>query len=203
MDPLGDPQPSRRIETGWEISPEPCPNWPSGLIDYQDCQFGNVLVSTPSWTWTGDLERLHKLVIRFTGWLRSSELSDTLVCSSQGSLEVHLEAMIVQDGRRICRFSFWRGLIERAWRVLKFNIQVSQLAMMDMRQVNSTVEETCWAGLWRSNSRAMHTWRWTYMYLSRYNHDNQGRLAVTVLGGCCTGWMMCLMYPVIGVNRRS
>jgi len=41
MDPLGDLLTTLPIQTGWEISIEPCPNWLFGCIDNPDLQFVN------------------------------------------------------------------------------------------------------------------------------------------------------------------
>jgi hypothetical protein len=44
MDPLGGLLTTRPIQTGWEISIEPYPNWQFGCVDNPDNQFGNSSV---------------------------------------------------------------------------------------------------------------------------------------------------------------
>jgi len=46
MDPLGDPLTTHPIQTGWEFTIEPYPNWRFGFIDNPDRPCGNYSVWT-------------------------------------------------------------------------------------------------------------------------------------------------------------
>jgi len=51
MDLLGNPLGTRPIQTGWEISIKPYPNWRFGYIANTDHQFGNGSFLTQTRTW--------------------------------------------------------------------------------------------------------------------------------------------------------
>jgi len=63
MEPLGDPQTTRPIQTGWDFACEPYPSWRFGFIDNPGRQFGNSSVCTRTQTQSNSPEPLLTLIM--------------------------------------------------------------------------------------------------------------------------------------------
>jgi len=183
MDPLGDPLTTRTIQTGWEFTTELYPSGQFGCIDDLDCQFGNGLVWTRTWTWSEHPERLLTL-LPGPDWASLEEAIERVWrCTWRpwfsGFGDMHLEAIIKQVWRYTGRpwqceigdvlgGSWWM-----AYRMLRLFSSVSYLAIMGLWQGDLIIELTRRAGLMMVDRVGRHATTWSYIHGLTHNHGNK------------------------------